>query len=171
MSSPFKTQHFLLLKLVVLLIVSLLISSCGFQLKQSAAIPAYFGPASIEGVSRHSSLFKAIKTALKQSDITLTDSTTANHRIVIGHTGSDRRVLSVNTTGKVSEYELTKTLTFSVSDKTGNEFIEEYKLSANRSYTVTSTDALGSGLEEDDLHIRMERDLVDRMFRYIAAQM
>lgn len=170
MLSTKRTLHSLLLKFAVLVLVSLVISGCGFQLKQSAAIPASFGPASISGTDKHSTLYKAIKNVLKQSGISLTE-TAARHKIIINQVTNDRRVLSVRTTGKASEYDLTKTLIFSVIDSLGNIIIDAHKLTTNRSYTVTNTDVLGSGLEEDDLKIRMERDLVDRMFRVIAAKM
>ena len=171
MSKPNSTLPVKSMKFAAILIVSLILSGCGFQLKQSAAIPTSFGPASIEGADKHSTLYKAIRNTLKQSSIPLTDSKSATSKIVIQNLTNDRRILSVGSSGKVSEYDLTKTLSFVVLDNSGNAVIETRKLSVNRSYTVSSTDVLGKGLEEDDLNIRMEQDLVDRMFRYIASQL
>jgi len=42
------------ISLILLLAVTL--ASCGFQLKQSAAIPASFGPVSIAGINQYSDL-------------------------------------------------------------------------------------------------------------------
>ena len=152
------------ISLILLLAVTL--ASCGFQLKQSAAIPASFGPVSIAGINQYSDLYKTIKTALKQSDIQISES--GNHHISISNVTKDRRVLSVDTFGKVAEYELFKSFSFSVSDNAGNKVIESQTLATQVSYTVSSTDILAKNQEEDDLNRRMEEKLVDQMLRYIS---
>jgi len=154
-----------------LLLLTVMLSGCGFQLKQSPQLPAGFGPASIEGVNQFSDLYKAIARKLKQSSIQLaTEKNLANNRIVIRKVENKKRVLSVGTDIKVSEYELTKSLRFMVLDMTGNQVIEPQTISTSSSYSVSSTDVLGKGLEENDIHRRMEENLVDRMFLSISSQ-
>ena len=155
--------------LLILFIASL--TGCGFQLKQSAAIPASFGPVSISGIAPYSSLFKSMRNAMRQSSVeVISESDSANHKILIKNARSDRRVLSVDSDGKAAEYELTQSLTFSVTDSSNNVLIEPQKLSVNYFYTSSRNDVLSDNTEEDDLKLRMENNLVDRMLRIISAQ-
>ena len=161
-----KRIHFL-----VFFLLSLSLAGCGFHLKENAAIPASFGPVNIKGISSYSSLYRIVRNALRQSSIQIVEDDTAAHSLVIRIAKDERRVLSVDETGKVSEYELIKTLAFRVLDRNGNEVIEEQQISLNTSYSVSSDDTLAKNLEEEDVRRRMDEYLVDRMFRYIANRL
>ena len=131
------------------LLLSLTLASCGFHLKQTAAIPAGFGPVSVSGISEHSSLYKSIRNTLRQSDISITGTDSANHTIAVSNVRHERRVLSVDSAGKVAEYELIKSLTYRVLDRSGSEITEPQSISTNSSYSVSSNnDAIGESLEE-----------------------
>lgn len=159
-----------LLPLLSIVTLALLLSACGFQLRQSAPMPASFGPVAISGTDEFSTFHQVIRRNLRQLDIPLaSQGSSANHRIKV-RLKSKRRVLSVGGSGKVSEYELTKTLNFNVLDAAGNEVIESQTLSASKAYTVDRNDVLGDTIEEDDVKLRLEEDLVDRMFRFISRQ-
>lgn len=165
--SPIRINFYLGL----LLLLSITLASCGFHLKQSAAIPTGFGPVSIAGISEYSSLYKIIRNALRQSDIQIVNDDTANHTVVISNLKNERHVLSVNSAGKVSEYELIKTLTFRVLDRNGRDITDPQTISTNRAYSVSSnTETVGESLEEADIYLSMEEALVDRMFRYISGR-
>jgi LPS-assembly lipoprotein len=161
-------RHFF--QIMAILLSLAMLAGCGFQLKQSVPLPADFGPVSIEGVNTFSSLYKAIQTQLRQSSIDVVSDGTASHRIVIKNFKNERRVLSVGPSGKVSEYELIMTLTFMLLDGNNNTVTEPQTISTNRSYTVTPNDLLGKNLEEEDIVLRMEQSLVDRMFRYLSSK-
>jgi len=154
-----------------LLLSLVVIAGCGFHLKESAQLPASFGPVSVEGVSNSSDLYRSIRNILKGSGIKIVDPDSANNRISVRITRNDRKVLSVDTGGKVSEYELLREIRFSVRNAAGTDIIEEQTISVTRYYDVNDSDAaLNDSLEEADLRRIMDEELADRMFRYIAAQ-
>jgi len=151
-------------------LLSLFLISCGFHLKQSASISSSFGPASIEGISTQSTLYKAIRNILKSSDIKISAASSANNRVIISGDNYERKVLSVDSSGKVSEYELIRTLSFAALNSSGDTVIESQSLAANRYYTVNTNEVLSDDFEEQDLRRLMDEELADRMFRYISAQ-
>ena len=158
------------LRFHALLLGLLLLAGCGFQLKMSAQLPASFGPVSIEGIGSGSTLYRSIKNILRGSDIRIVEAAEANNRIIVRQTKNDRKTLSVDANGKVSEYELIRGIDFSVIDNSGNTTIENQSLIVSRYYTVNNDQALSDDIEEADIRRLMDEELADRMFRYISAQ-
>ena len=166
---PIPTTRSLHIHFIALLLSVLLLSGCGFHLKQTAALPASYGPVSIEGVDQYSDLYKFIKSGLRQSDISLADAdAAASSRLQASLIKNERRVLSVGSSGKVAEYELIQTLRFQLLAADGSAITEPQTFTSNRSYNVSSTDVLGNDLEEAEIRTNMQKDLVERMFRYLA---
>ena len=156
---------------ILLLAFTLLatISSCGFQLRQAASLPASFGPVSVQGISKQSQFYRSIRNALRQNSINLVQDGSANHTIVISNYGRDRRVLSVGADGKVSEYELISTASYQLLDNTDQALYPAESFSISRFYSVSTDASLSDDLEEADIYERMEQSLVDQIFRHITA--
>ena len=81
------------------------------------------------------------------------------HEGIRKNSGS-RRVLSVSSEGKVSEYELYQTLEFKVRDAAGRELLAPQYLELTRDYLFEKEDVLGKSNEEEILRRDMHRDLV-----------
>jgi len=162
-----KFHHYIFYALLALMLTSLL-AGCGFQLKQRSALPASFGPVSIQGVSTFSSLYRALRSALRQSSINIVEDTAASHSIHI-KPSRERKVLSVNAAGKVSEYELIQRLNYHVTSSSGTMLIDSTRLSRSSYYTVSSTEVLGDSTEENEVYKRLEEDLINQMFDQISA--
>lgn len=156
--------------LVFFLLLTFALAGCGFQLKQTADIPASFGPVGISGIDKFSTLYKSIQNAFRQSSIETVSDNSARHVIAISRIRNERRVLSVDGSGKVSEYELIKTLRFSVLGQNGNSVTDSQTISANRSYSVSRSDILSKELEEEDIGRRMEEVLAEQMLRFISSR-
>jgi LPS-assembly lipoprotein len=149
-------------------LLALSLASCGFQLKQSSSLPVSFGPVSIHGIGKFSPFYRTVRNALRQSSINIVDGTSANHSIHISPS-RERKVLSVNTAGKVSEYELIQHLNYRVTRPDGSMLIEPTKLSRSSYYTASRTEVLGNATEEVDIYIRLEEQLVNQMFEQISV--
>ncbi len=159
-----KIHHF-----IIYTLLALLLSSCGFQLKQSSTLPAAFGPVSISGVGKFSSFYRTVRNALRQSSINIVqESTAANHSIYLSPS-RERKVLSVNAAGKVSEYELIQRLTYSVTAADRSTLIEPVTLSRSSYYTVSADQVLGDTTEENEVYQRLEEQLINQMFDQISV--
>ena len=162
-----KFHHYLFYALLAFSLTSSL-ASCGFQLKQRTSLPASFGPVSIQGVSTFSPFYRAVRSALRQSSINIVEDTAASHFIHISPS-RERKVLSVNTAGKVSEYELIQRLNYRVTSSNGTTLIAPTRLARSSYYTVSSTEVLGDSLEENEVYKRLAEDLINQMFDQISA--
>lgn len=97
-----------------------------------------------------------------------TDSNEAELALNIGAENFERRVLSVGTTGKVSEFALDYTVSFSVLDKEGKE-LTAGNLKLVRDYRFDRTQVLGKEAEENQLRQDMLRDAAQQIIRRLRA--
>jgi LPS-assembly lipoprotein len=150
----------------LLLVISL--ASCGFQLKQSASLPTSFGPVSVDGISKFSSFYKSLRNALRQSSINIVDQAAASHSIKL-NPSREKKVLSVDAGGKVSEYELILRLTYQVSSDGDTVKTHSRTISTSTFYSVSNTEVLGDSKVEEDIFKRLEERLVDQMIKQIST--
>lgn len=80
----------------------------------------------------------------------------------------DKQVLSVNRSGRVSEYELVYRLRFSLTVG-GREAILPTQLTLRRDYSFDDTNVLGKDAEEQSLMRDMRNDAAQQILRRIAA--
>lgn len=81
----------------------------------------------------------------------------------------DRRVLSLNATGKVSEYLLRLQVRFELKGKDGKSIIEKQAVRLQRVYSYSSTDILAKAVEQERLSEQMQNDAVRRILRRVIA--
>jgi len=162
-------RNFLLLALLVLL------QGCGFHLRGSsvsANLPAAISPIHIQGLPSSDVFRQELESQLLNSDAQVTnDAAQAASLMRITNKRSKRRVLTVNSSGKVLEYELKESLSFSLSDRAGNERIPVQSVQLIQIYTNSEDDVLGGEHEEDSLREEMWRRLADQVLRRLSAQL
>jgi len=158
-----KIHYYILYSMLVLSL-----ASCGFQLKPSTSLPASFGPVSIQGISKFNPFYRTVHNALRQSSVNIVESTAASHTIYVS-SSRERKVLSVNTAGKVSEYELIQRLKYRVTRADGTTLTGPTTLSRSSYYTASTTEVLGNATEEVDIYKRLEEQLVNQMLDQIAV--
>jgi len=81
----------------------------------------------------------------------------------------ERDVLSVNTSGKVLEYELRQTIQFSVATAENLPIVESQTVSMSRAYLYKSTDVLGSEREKDAVRRTLQQNLINMAMLRIAS--
>lgn len=147
-------------------------AGCGFQLRGSAALPAEMAVTYIQSGQPYSSLVDDFAAALKARDIQVTEERSdATAVLKILGNELERRVLSVNTSGKVLEYELRQTVNFSVATAANQPLLEEQSVSMSRDYLYSNTDILGKAREDQDVRQTLQRNLVNMaMLRITAAR-
>ena len=80
-----------------------------------------------------------------------------------------RDVLSVNTSGKVLEYQLRQTIRFSVATAENLPVVEQQTVTLSRAYLYSSTDVLGSEREKEAVRSTLQKNLVNMAMLRIAA--
>lgn len=149
--------------LVAGLTVALLLAlgACGFHLRGDVQLAPQLARVQIQGGDVYDPLVRDLTRALTAAGSTVVaEATQATAILQILRNGGNRRVLSVQTTGKVQEYELHQIFEFRVRDAAGRELLEPQRLELTRDYLFDANDVLGKSGEEEVLRRDMRRDLV-----------
>jgi LPS-assembly lipoprotein len=162
------------LKTLPLLLLMLILAGCGYQLRGaggSMAMPQ-ISPLYISGLAFADPFSQTLRNNLAGAEVVLVDSAVgAKETLYIFNHVRDKRVHSVGSRGKVLEYELTESLSFSLGrmpDRFAREKAEV--LSVRRIYTNPETETLGRQYEEAELRKDMYQQLASRLMRQMAHQ-
>ncbi len=156
--------------LPVLLLLALVLSGCGFQLRGTSALPEQMSVTYIKGVRPFSTLTRDFADALRLRDITVTETeSTATAVLNISDNRTEKLVVSVDTAGNVLEYEIRQTIRFSVVTPGREVVVAEQAVSLGRDYIFSSTDVLGKAREEEVVRATLQENLVNLAMLRIAA--
>lgn len=146
-----------------------LLSGCGFQLRQPIALPAALASMRVETVDPYSPLQRNLEQALRQAGTRLADGPAGSAVLRVFQQRIDRLPLSVGDTGRVQEYLLRYTVEFELVDAAGAVVLARQKVELDRDYTFDTQQALGTPGEEELVKTELERDMVRTILRRIDA--
>lgn len=155
---------------LLIVMAAAMLSGCGFQLRGSNTLPAVMASTAIEGGDRFGSLVKDIESALILRGANVVSETTEATAILkVLSNQVNRRVLTVDASGKVQEYEIRQTLRFHVITPSQAVVLPEQKLSLSHDFVFVRTDVLGKEHEELQVRRDLQRDLVNLMMLRMAS--
>ena len=156
---------------ILLLGLLFAITGCGFHPRGSSALPSEMAVTFIKSGQPYGSLVDDFSAALRAHGgqvTTLRSEATAILRIVSNDI--EKRVLSVDTDGKVLEFETRQTIRFSVETSEKLPLVEEQEISMARDYIFSSAEALSTEREDRTVRQVLQRNLVNlAMLRITAA--
>ena len=159
----------LLYKRTIILYLLILLSSCGFQLRQSTIDIDKLDNTFIETNDSRSIFYRKLRAEFNSNNIELaTSKSIAKNIITIHRDETGRRVLSVSARNVATEYEVFYRLSYSFINEERNSNAEELELT--RSYTFNENLVLGKSQEEEVLIEALASDLVRLMLRQISSQ-
>lgn len=150
-------------------LVSLLsLTACGFALRGPVNFP--FGSIYV-GFPDNSPLGGELKRNIRANGKTLISPDLSVAEVALEVLGESREktILSLNSQGRVREYNLTYNLRFRVKDKTGKEVLEPTTISLKRNISFNETQVLAKEAEEALLYRDMQSDLVQQIMRRLAV--
>ncbi|PHS27578.1 MAG: hypothetical protein COA83_00825 [Methylophaga sp.] len=148
----------------------LAVSACGFQLRGSTNIPASLQIIYVQGVNMQQGLGLELKRGLTRNGVTvLSDYQEGNAVLTILDNKFERRVLSVGSDAKVSEYELHGMVTFKVTDNDSQVLLGSERVEAQRDYQFDQNQVLGKGEEERLLKEQLNQQLVQTILRRLSV--
>ncbi len=80
-----------------------------------------------------------------------------------------KSILSLNSNGRVREYQLSYTILFKVRDNLGNQLLAPTQITLTRPITFSETQLLAKETEEEMLYRNMQADLVQQILRRLVA--
>jgi LPS-assembly lipoprotein len=146
--------------------VSMLLASCGFQLRGQAQLPfqSLYVPGSTPLVVE---LRRNLASASKARVV----SNPKDAEAILGFTGETREkvILSYNTEGKVSEYQLRYRVGFRVTDPKGQVYVPTSEILLTRDIPFNDAQVLSKESEESLLYRDMQSDMVQQILRRLVA--
>ena len=161
------------IKLTFLLLVSMLIVSCGFHLRGNQDLSAVLPEVQITGTSVHSEIGRKLTQALTAAKVNILDE--ADFILNISQDSFSRRVLSLDNTGRANQYELKYQLSFSLVKKIWQdnklklvELIPAQSISERREYLFDANLILAKADEETRLNNDMRQAAMLQLIRRIT---
>lgn len=154
------------MKALLALALVVLVSGCGWHLRGGGDASLAGGtPVAFEAKNPDSEFARLVRRKLEGSgaELVAADKATGARRLSIIGERREKRELTVNTLGRVSEYELILHIDYLIAAPGVEGQVQT--LSASRPYTYDQTRVLAVADEEDFLVTDMRRDLADQLLR------
>ncbi|TAJ91513.1 MAG: hypothetical protein EPO31_15055 [Gammaproteobacteria bacterium] len=154
-----------------LLILTLLLSACGFQLRGAGGVTDVDLGAVLVQSTRDSQIADAVRAQLQLADVALVEDA-AEAELILSLHGEhfDRTVQSVAPdTGKVEEYLLTLGIDLSLTDRDARTLIATEHVSTSRDYPFDENAALGMFSLEARIREDLARQLAAGIIRRVNA--
>jgi LPS-assembly lipoprotein len=146
----------------------LALGGCGFHLEGRTPLPATVKTPYLEADDRQSDFVLSLERALLANGAQLApEKSKASAVVTILKDNLRQRVLSVSNLNQPNEYELTYTVSFSVTAG-DQELLPAQEISTTRSYSFDARLLLAKGHEADILRGAMAQDLADMVMRRLA---
>lgn len=155
--------------LLVMVCCLILLEGCGFRLRGSIggdlALPSLY----IDS-SGNNPFVTELRQALNNTNTAVVGARAAAELVVgVGTERLDRRVLTVDASGRVQEYELHYTVSFAVNDAGGRAVLGTQTISLTRGFEFTGEDVLAKEAEEQQLYQAMRQGAVQSAMRRLQA--
>lgn len=163
-------NHSLSPRLMLLLVSCLIVlEGCGFRLRGSTGGELALPPLYIQS-SGSNQFVSELRQALGNTETRVVSERSAAALIVgVGAEKLDRRVLTVDASGRVQEYELHYAVSFAVKDAAARSVLGSQTLSERRSFEFTGEDVLAKEMEETQLYQDMRRSAVQSAMRRLQT--
>lgn len=146
----------------------LALGGCGFHLEGRTPLPSTVKTPYLEAEDRQSDFVLSLERALLANGAQLApEKSKASAVVTILKDNVKQRVLSVSNLNQPNEYELTYTVSFSVTAG-DRELLPPQEISTTRSYSFDARLLLAKGHEADILRDAMAQDLADMVMRRLA---
>lgn len=152
----------------LLVVATLLLSACGFHLRGAYSLPFSTLYISLPEITELHAVIKRNVEASTQTRI-VTDAKEAQATLQIMSDTQAKNILSLNSAGRVREFQLVRNFTFKVVDAKGAEYLAQSTISLNRDMTFDDAAVLSKEAEEVLLWRDIQNDLVQQLLRRLAA--
>ncbi|MFN0303208.1 MAG: LPS assembly lipoprotein LptE [Burkholderiales bacterium] len=149
----------------VVIAACVLLHGCGFHLRGAATLPfdTLFIPAN------HPMLIELSRTVRNGSNAkVVSDPKAAAATFALINEYREKVILSVNTAGRIREYQLRYAIVFRVHDGKGGEFVSPNAITLRRDITFNDQ-VLAKESEEVLLYREMQTDMVQQIIRRLQA--
>jgi len=147
-----------------------LLPACGFHLRPGIELPEVLETTYLQSKDPYSGIAAELRIELQSAGAELAQQRDAATGVLkILSERSQRRVLSVGSAGRASEYELFQEVSFALEDPQGNVLLEPQTLRITRDLVFDDTQLLGKVSEAEVIQRQMQRDLARQILTRIEV--
>ena len=163
MARAFHTQNIIcILSLTFFLLVS---SGCGFHLRGSSELSKQLPELFVQSDNPNAAVVSELNRWLRNANISLSESATTT--LAISDIKREKRSIAYDSRGKTALYELTLSLSISVTQKDGKTLLEPTVIQARQPYNYNETDTSAKDEEQALLEREMNAAMANRIIRHL----
>lgn len=160
----------LFLSHVVLLLLLTTLAACGFHLRGDVDLPPSVQRVYLDGIARDSALGRALERQLLRNGGQLVDAPQSGIMgLAVSRNETLRNVLSVDASGKASEYELTYIVEFHFQSAQGDSLTTRQRIMQVRDLFFDASNVLAKSDEESQLQNEMVEAAASQILRQLVA--
>jgi LPS-assembly lipoprotein len=158
------------LPIVLALALALVLSACGFHLRDALVLPSDFGPVRVASTDRYSSLPDSLTRSIERAgaQIAAPDDTTATVIDLLSERWGNTPI-SVDQFGRAQEYSLRYAVVFEVRRADGSKPVPRQAVELSRDYVSSPTDSIGEESERELLEKELRREMAASIIRRLDA--
>jgi len=146
---------------VVILILLICLSACGFQLRSEVALAEVLGATHLTIVDEYSPFARQLQRSLQRSGVELVDQPgEAARHIDVAVNRVNRDILTIGDTARVREYRISHRVEFRVLDASGAQVLPLQVLEQRRDLSFDEGELLAASREEEFVREELSRNLV-----------
>jgi LPS-assembly lipoprotein len=151
----------------LVLLTALPLIGCGFQLRGAHAIPYH---SVYLDAPKESPAARQLANSLRSQGVSITESARdADVMLKLSQETQTRSILALSGGGRVREYRLNYSLSYSLTGKDGKEIYPEASIQSTRDFTYDDNQYLAKTAEEDFLYRDLRDEAVQQILRRLAT--
>ncbi len=151
------------------LILTILISGCGFHLRGMVDVPQWLNNVAIIVQQAHRDLAPLLQNQLQAYNLYVNpDPNVANYWLIIENDNIQQNITSISSSTTPRQYQLIYTVRFKLQRAKGQDIMPSNQIMVTRQVTINSDRILGSNEEEELLKSEMRRDAVIQIINRIS---
>jgi LPS-assembly lipoprotein len=154
-------------QLLVLLLTTLLLNACGFHLRGQAGMP--FNALYLDAPNPNTPFISELRRNLEARQVKLaTTAEQADVVLKIISVISDKQILTLSSSGRVTEFRLIYRVSLRAYDQKKQDWIPAEEMVLRRDYTYDDTKTLAKEAEENLLNQSMRSEMAQQIMRRLS---
>jgi LPS-assembly lipoprotein len=156
------------IRLVLLLGMVAALSSCGFSLRGTAALPPALQTMQVQSADPNSDITRELRRVLRNNDVDVDAAENSSYSLQVGAEQNSERTLSVNSQARAGEYQLTMSVPFQLLDA-GTPVLGPETVTLERVYLADPENAAAKSDEAQLIQREMRRELALQILRRLQV--
>lgn len=151
-------------------VLVLMLSACGFHLRDALTLPADLGPVRVVATDPYSALAQSLTNSLERAGATVAEDDAegvATLSILSERWAST--AISVDQFGRAQEFSLRYAVVFKLDSADGGELVPQQAIELSRDYVAPPVDSIGRASEAELLARELQREMSASVLRRIDA--